>query len=471
MWFMADASGEAPERAGCKAGARLLMMLLISLLLGGLPRSFADDWIYTVVPGDNLWDFSARHLDSVTRFKELQLLNNIDSPRNMRPGSSIRVPMAWVPPSLPAPAEVTALTGSARLFRASGVTEDVERGMLLRLGDRLRSDADSSVALLFADQSVLTLHADSELRLDLLNAFGDTGMVDSRLRLSRGRLDTRVKPAVGPGSRFEIHTPSAISAVRGTEYRAAVSEALTATIEVLEGAVAVEAQSEEQLVDAGYGTRVAAGEAPAPARLLLPAPTFQSFPAAGSAPPLELRWSAIEGASRYRSELSDDPDFVTIRWQNVIAQNGLTLPSLPVGSYYFRLRGIDQDGIEGHSSTISLTVGERPPPAAVRASVLNTGSQYLVTWDSDDAVSHYDIEVAGDPSFSAAVDSQTLSEPVLSLAAPRREARYLRIRAVASDGRSGPWGAVYTLKPLPGDPSFLPFVQGVAMAVLFVLLI
>ena len=225
-----------------------------ALALAGLPATAAD-WIYTVVDGDNLWDVSTRYLDTTLRYEQLRRLNNIERPRRMQPGTRIRVPMKWIR-SNPARAMVAAIGGQATLMRQDGSQEHLDAaGAAIGLGDRLRTAAESSVAVRFADGSMVTLYEDSEMLFDHLSAHGETGMVDSRLRLIEGRLDTRVKPAVGPGSRFEIHTPSAISAVRGTAYRAATRESgRLSNIEVLEGRVAVAGASRE-----GHGVELLGG--------------------------------------------------------------------------------------------------------------------------------------------------------------------------------------------------------------------
>ena len=211
----------------------LRAVLAGALSLVAFPATAAD-WIYTVVDGDNLWDVSTRYLDTTLRYEQLRRLNNIERPRRMQPGTRIRVPMKWIR-SNPARAMVAAIGGQATLMRQDGSQEDLDAaGAAIGLGDRLRTAAESSVAVRFADGSMVTLYEDSEMLFDHLSAHGETGMVDSRLRLIEGRLDTRVKPAVGPGSRFEIHTPSAISAVRGTAYRAATRESgRLSNIEVL----------------------------------------------------------------------------------------------------------------------------------------------------------------------------------------------------------------------------------------------
>ncbi|HEC75402.1 MAG TPA: LysM peptidoglycan-binding domain-containing protein, partial [Methylophaga aminisulfidivorans] len=274
---------------------RFIILSVIWLLFS--VNAIAQEWIYTVVEGDNLWNLSEKHLDKVTRFEQLRRLNAIENPKHMQPGTRIRVPLEWIR-SNPAAAKIISFTGTASLQRAKKSLSDiVSVGTMLHLGDQLKTGANSSIAIEFADKSILTLHENSLIHFDHLSAHGVTGMVDSRLNLVQGRMDTKVTPAVGPGSRFEIETPSAISAVRGTVYRASVlKEGTASNIEVLRGKVAVSGGNKQLMVNKGYGTQVSAGSPPLPPRELLPAPTFDAIPNEITQINQRISWSKIDGA-------------------------------------------------------------------------------------------------------------------------------------------------------------------------------
>src|SRR5699024_1101281 len=109
----------------------------------------------------------------------------------------------------PVKAQVVALQGTVSAYPADTPdrAEAVRVDMRLGTGTVLRTEADANLTLAFADGSRLQLHGDSELRLDRLSAWGATGMVDTRLRLTRGRTTNSVKPARGPASRFVLDTP------------------------------------------------------------------------------------------------------------------------------------------------------------------------------------------------------------------------------------------------------------------------
>ncbi|MEW8239252.1 MAG: FecR domain-containing protein [Candidatus Thiodiazotropha taylori] len=419
----------------------------ILILFLSLPLQAAD-WVYTVVEGDNLWDFSAKHLDSVMRFEQLRKLNNIKNPKRLQPGSWLRVPMKWIR-SNAVPARIGLLEGKVRIIRADGSAENsLQSGVLIHLGDTLNTGQNSSASVIFADNSSLTLYSDTEMRFDHLSAYGETGMVDSRVHLGQGRMETKVKPTSGPGSRFEIHTPSAITAVRGTAYRAAVSPSGdSSSIEVLEGNVVVSGAEQETLVSAGFGTQVALGKAPAEPRKLLPSPNLHELPAPLRALQWQLSWQSLDGANSYRAEISSSADFDVLQWEAVVQEPQVKLPDLADGDYWFRVRGIDEVGLEGNSAVQSLLLNRHPqPPTSLSPAddeMLDVAGVEL-KWQQISDVRGYLLEVAADHSFEEIVFKKEIDDKgefvVTELTQPGRY--FWRVAAIAEDGEVGPSGAI-----------------------------
>ncbi|MBW9257918.1 MAG: FecR domain-containing protein [Candidatus Thiodiazotropha sp. (ex. Lucinisca nassula)] len=419
----------------------------ILILFLSLPLQAAD-WVYTVVEGDNLWDFSAKHLDSVMRFEQLRKLNNIKNPKRLQPGSWLRVPMKWIR-SNAVPARIGLLEGKVRIVRADGSAENsLESGVLIHLGDTLNTGQNSSASVIFADNSSLTLYSDTEMRFDHLSAYGETGMVDSRVHLGQGRMETKVKPTAGPGSRFEIHTPSAITAVRGTAYRAAISPSGdSSSIEVLEGDVVVSGAEQETLVSAGFGTQVALGKAPAEPRKLLPTPGLHALPEPLRALQWQLSWQSLDGAISYRAEISSSADFDVLQWEAVVQEPQVKLPDLADGDYWFRVRGIDEVGLEGNSAVQPLLLNRHPqPPSAVSPAdgeMLDFAGVEL-KWQQISDVRGYLLEVATDHAFAEIVfKKETDNKGEFVVAELTQPGGYFwRVSAIAEDGEVGLPGAI-----------------------------
>ncbi|WP_299977415.1 FecR domain-containing protein [uncultured Pseudoteredinibacter sp.] len=434
-----------------------LALCLISLCFTQL--SLADEWVYTVVDGDNLWNFSKKHLDKVTRFEQLRKINNISDPTRMKPGSVVRVPMAWIKSNL-VPARIHSITGQAEIERAQGKERlNASKAMEIYLGDVIRTGENSGVAIRFADNSIVSIFDQSIVRFDHLSAHGSTGMVDSRIKLLQGRLSSKVTTAVGPGSRFEIHTPSAISAVRGTAYRAVANDnGETSNIEVVEGKVAVAGGKSQTLVPAGFGTQVKAGEAPSKPKELLPAPQFKAIPNAIRQLNWRLEWHALDGAKAYRTEVSANAAFETLLWQGVSEYSKAALPDLPDGEYFVRVRGIDELGLEGLEKMTQFVLDARPqPPLPLKP---HNKQSYRAEWptlqwtESSDA-ERYLLELASDPEFNnLLLKEETQARQFNSNAVAELGDFYWRLTSIASDGEYGPVGVTrhYNVKPIPKEP-------------------
>ena len=206
---------------------------------------------HRVRPGDSLWLLSNRDLTDGGLLPELQRLNAIADPGNLRPGSVLRIPVGWLR-TPPLGVEVLYVRGTVEVFHAGAARAAPLRvEMQLGAGDRVRTGADSTATLRFADGSRLLLQADSELALDRVSTSGGRLIVDSNARLEDGRIDVRT-PA---GSGFRVRTPAAVTSVRGTRFRIGMAreEALQRT-EVVEGLVAVEAAGRLQELPAGQGS-------------------------------------------------------------------------------------------------------------------------------------------------------------------------------------------------------------------------
>ena len=436
-----------PKRLSSVRAAFIVMLFSFS--------AHGADWVYTVVDGDNLWDFSAKYLDSVLRFDQLRKLNNVKNPKRLQPGSWLRVPMKWIR-SNAVPARVDSVKGRAKLTRADGTKEsDISSGVLIHLGDTLKTGPRSSVAIVFADGTALTLHSDAEMRFDHLSAHGETGMVDSRLHLGKGRLQTRVKPSEGPGSRFEIHTPSAITAVRGTAYRAAVSlNGDSSNIEVLEGDVLVSGAEEQTLVPAGFGTRIVQGQAPSPPRKLLPPPSLKPIPEPVRELDWRLSWAPIKDAASYRVEVSDDRQLDVLLWEQLTADPHIVLPELADGDYWIRVRGADSDGLEGNSAVKSIILDRYPqPPVSLNPpdGEVMRGGDVALQWAASDTADSYRLEIATDQAFENVVfkleETDLTQFQVTDITEPGTY--YWRISAIAGDDEVGPAGVVRSWRLRP----------------------
>lgn len=414
--------------------------------------AMAQDWVYRVRPGDTLWQISAAYVKPDIDWRRLQEHNQITDPYRLPPGLRLRIPLTWLAMQ-PAKAKVVALEGNATVVEGGqGQPQAVTSGMLLGVGSVLRTTAGASLSLQFADGSRLRLREHSELVLDRLSRYGRTGMADTRLRLQRGRISNDVQHLRGPGAQFIVDTPTASSAVRGTQFRVQ-ADAADSRAEVLEGRVAVRAGQQSTLLAKGYGTVAHAQGGSLKAVALLPAPDLSAL-TQRAANDLRVRWPALERASAYRVQLSRQSDFASLVLDQRVDTPDFSLPLLPPDTYHLQVRGIDADGLEGHDARVSLLIDGQPEPPFVISptpgSVVRQARPKL-HWTGAPQAARYYYEVAADPDFTRVLargeskqDKATVTHEL------QPGAYYWRVGSIDAQGKKGPFGdaIAFNLRPL-----------------------
>ncbi|MCP4077993.1 MAG: LysM peptidoglycan-binding domain-containing protein [Gammaproteobacteria bacterium] len=335
---------------------------LLFMFVIGLPGAVVADekyWEYTFRPGDSLWEIAKKYTTSVNNWSEIQSINQIrqGSDRIILPGTRIVIPVSMLKLQ-PTPAKVIALSGGASLVRANGEKDELEVGTLLYSGDLVVTEEKQNLRLQFADKSELQVLSNSEVVLDKLSHHKKTGMVDTRIRLNSGSVNTWVEKQ-NKDSFYEIKTPAAITAVRGTSFRLASDASFISRTEVTEGVVSVSASNTEQLVKEGYGIVAEKGKPLSePIKLLTP-PVLgenQSEDQSG----LKLSWVKLDGAKFYRYQLAVDDKFNQVITENTIQENTIEMTELKPGRYYLRVRGIDESQLEGIDSVGNFLIKQAP---------------------------------------------------------------------------------------------------------------
>ena len=439
----------------------LLMMLVLALLVAMQHLSAAEkgeEWLYSFQPGDNIWDLTERFLVDQSYWNKLVRLNNVRRPRQMPPGSQLRIPLRWLKVE-PARVLVVNVRGSVVLQRPGEAEQHLKSQTRLSRGDRLKVGNDASVLLEFSDRTRQLLSSNTEVELVRINRFSDTGIGDTTIKVLKGESENKVPTR---GTRFEIRTPTANTAVRGTSFRVKVPEAEIATsrVEVVAGMVNVTGDAGALVLAGGYGTVVDKGKAPMPAVRLLPAPKVIAPSAVMRQLPFELRWEKVPGAKAYRV-LASEPGENNVPVLDVhVNHHRFITSSLPDGEYRIRVRAVDAAGLEGEESEVRFVLDARPlPPVAVappaEGKIRTLAVQF--EWATPPQVSAYHFQLSPDRHFQALlVDKEGLSKTRLEIDSLEPGAWYWRV-ASSFEGEQGPWGPVqeFVLKPVPVAPDVI----------------
>jgi hypothetical protein len=395
---------------------------------------------YRVQLGDTLFALLRDGAD----WQSVQRANNIADPKRLQPGSLLRIP-AHLLREQPAVAEVVHAYGNVTVTRASTETAlPLASGENLAAGDVVRTGAQSSATLRFADGARLLVRPDSELKIERLTQ--SRAGASTTLRLERGSADSVVPPAKGAStpSRYEMRTPQANLGVRGTEFRT-TADGSAMRLEVLEGKVgarmAARKSAAESSVGAGFGMVGAVGGMSA-AKALPEAPTLAGLPERVERMPLRLSWQSAAN-TRVRAQVFalDEPprllldgvfDAAPARWSEDIAD----------GRYELRVRAIDADGLEGRDTRAAFVLKARPEPpfiAAPTAGGRTVDESVRLAWTRNASAARVRLQVADTPDFAQPrVDRNDLEATEARVALPLGT-HHWRVASILASGDQGPF--------------------------------
>lgn len=429
----------------------MAQLLLAGLLLCWATLASAQDWTYRARPGDTLWDLGSRYLKANVQWQQLQAHNGITDPNRLAPGQTLRFPIIWLRVQ-PAPARVVALLGQAQVSDPVNGTRPLQANMLLPIGSQLQTGADASVTLSFADDSRLQLRENSLLQLDQLSSYGATGMVDTRMRLQRGRSSNQVTPARGPASRYIITAPTATSSVRGTLFRVnAGDQDRPAATEVVQGRVQVGNGGGQRVIGGGHATLIRApGLAPGQAQPLLPAPQLLESQSRLQPLPLVAAWQAMDAARRYRVEvvLAAMPDVVLFARE--VSEPKIRIDTLPPGRLRLLVRAIDADGVEGLDAEHDFSVPEGLPAPLTLAPLHGQTVHQLqprFQWAKVVGATGTVLQIADNANFLQPLIEQQANNQQLRIRNPLPAGSYFwRLASIDADNIPGRYGQALPLQ-------------------------
>ena len=338
------------------------LLLVVATSFPSLVSAEEEYWEYTFRPGDSIWKIAERYTTTVNNWGEIQKLNQIKQgpDRKIRPGTRIIIPVSMLKQQ-PTPALVIAVSGEATLIRANGEQSKITLGEKLYSGDRVVTADKQNLRMQFADKSELQVLSNSVVVLDKLSHHKQTGMVDTRIHLNSGSVNTWVEKQ-HPNSHYEIRTPAAITAVRGTAFRLSTDDEQISRTEVTEGIVAVSAGTSEKDIQDGYGI-VAEKDKPLPEPVKLLSAPDVSIETSAEQTSVQVTWIALDGAKSYRYLLASDEKFNQLVVDSTTTENTIDMDQLTPGHYYLSVRGVDQFKLEGLDAVASFEIKE--PPALV----------------------------------------------------------------------------------------------------------
>jgi hypothetical protein len=423
------------------------------------PFPYAELVQLTVAREGGLIDICRQYMDAEHRWKAVAVINRIEKPdERIAAGTKLMVPLAYLK-GTPLEGKVTFVKGDAKVQKeGQGGWVPLKQGDVVLPSSNLKTGRDSALEITFEDGSAFLLRSDTSM--GILKAFKITASRLFRdLFIGAGRVVTRVKEATGAAPRFNVHTPSAIAAVRGTEFRVAVDDQQKTYAEALLKRIAVSAAAASVDLNEGEGTTVKKGEPPQPPRKLLPPPGPLDLKPIYNSLPISVSFANIKGAQAYRIVAAADKEGKQSLLEKVIdPRETFKIPKLVDASYYLITQSIDEAGLEGRAEPFSFRVRVNPMPPMIQvpregASVKGKSAKF--EWMSVSDAVKYRLQIAEDRSFSVFVlDKTDLKATSFKTGDLEYKTYYFRLGSIAADDYQGAWSdpLPFTLVP-PETPS------------------
>lgn len=426
------------------------LSILFSLLVA-LPATAQDNayWSYTLPKGQTLWQFADIYLVSPTYVPKIQTINNITNPYKVPANKAIKVPYEWIRHQQ-ADAVINAFSGSVQLISPQKTELSPAVGKKVKAGTNIKTGKNSQLILAFPDGSSLTLSSLTQIVLSRINYLPTVGATDVNVSVQSGGVSSSVSKPRLMNNRYQLQTPSAITAVRGTELLVNVDQKDNTQTSVLTGKVEVSQNSSNQdkqgqLVSGGFGIVTSAdGRQDAPEELLDPPKDIQVNDISYNTP--YIVWNPVERAAGYHVYfyMKRKGEFQLIR-ENIRSESSYFPQNLQNGDFKLSLRSQSSTALEGREFTKTFKITSNPLPPLVLApqngKSVGYGEKVVFSFsESSAAVFPLVLQVAEDKDFTKIIDTLKFSptKKGYSYTPPKNKSQlYWRVARVGADKQLG----------------------------------
>ena len=317
-------------------------LIFLAPMLVGASESHIQ---YVVRPGEHLQQITSQHLNPTHTWRDLARANKLTAPHTVQVGQRLQVPIAWLS-AKPASAKLVQLSGDVNISGPSADWQVARPDTQLQADHRIKVGKNSTARLVFADGSVMDLQPDTLLVLDTLSLYAAGQMIDTRARLQSGRVEIRANPKGLSNQRLDIITPSAVTAVRGTQFLVEAQTSKTIA-QTSEGKVELKNSQGNAMVTAGYSSLVNEGQKPAAPTLTKPAPQLNQAKTLFDDFPVGFNILANSDTNAWIAQigLSDKQQVTTLAQQITTSSPHIDLGLIENGQYQLRTWSTDTAGI------------------------------------------------------------------------------------------------------------------------------
>ncbi len=148
---------------------------------------------------------------------------------------------AGIAPASEITAKITMIEGDARFLRSGGEKwRAVRPGLPLQVGDQVYTQPESFLEIRYTIGAILRLDESTKITIE------QSSEKASRTRTGMGEVWVNMQKIIGSGRDFEVASPTATAAIRGTVFHMSTDEDSTSAVSVYNGKVAVGPSSSAQ---------------------------------------------------------------------------------------------------------------------------------------------------------------------------------------------------------------------------------
>ncbi|EIM62943.1 FecR domain-containing protein [Desulfobacter postgatei] len=420
----------------------------------------------TVAKKDNLVNISKTWLENPHDWKRISNFNQLKNFNLIYPGQRIKIPVKLLK-GIPMEGVVTFIKGDVWACPEGTEARSVlKKADVVGQGAQIETGKESAVEITFEDGSAFFLRPETRVSIRTARQRQPYFMI-RRLFVPAGRTMMHIQKSTGGESRFEIHTPSAVSAARGTQFRVSVDNDKTTRTEVLDGMVGVAGTGKEVMLDSGQGTWVEKGKQPNTPQTLLPPPALEGLRPLYQSVPIDFSLAMPQKAVAARVIVAKDPEMKDVV-KEVVVQKGDPVPKimLPDGNYYCQTLSMSPAGLEGIPlAPQGFKVRTNPFPPFVQRPVngeeLKT-KRVEVEWLKVGDAASYSVQVSKESDFKNLYRNiEGITGTRQSIVLEEYGVYYLRVCAIAEDDFKGLWSDAISFSVV--EPPKAP--EGMAPAV------
>ncbi len=340
---------------------RICVACMLMTLAGPLSAQNADAILYTVKPGDTLLGLSGLYFANTptpqASIASVQRANGIGNADRIRTGMQLKIPRS-VLRFTETQGQLLGWRGDVRIW-SGGSQMAPQKSQSIRETMIIETGTESSATIALTNGSRISIPSQSRVLIVHMREYVLGKSIDYDVSVLKGRLETSAAKLTNPDSRYRVRTPTAVTAVRGTEFRVKFSgddtTAGRSATEVSDGdvGVAIAQKPDPEALKKGEAVAIAS-DGGVKRGILIDPPTLAPASRLQTAADIRFTVAGPAGAERYRGQLSRDVGGIDAVGETASDAPALTFADIDDGVYFLRLTAENADGFEGFARTYRI---------------------------------------------------------------------------------------------------------------------